>query len=221
MVIGLDEDEFPWSLEKEPFADYRYPKEVKPLNKHLKAEIARRQMAYGFDKDVRPKNWKKDKLEEWLTNNPIPESELDDLSFLKEELSALEEKSDKKQKPQLKWVKGPTTPPGEFPNISVFRQELKNKIPPGRKVIADDGYKGEPERISLRNEFDPREIAEFKERVMARHETFNQRLKNFNCLSQRFRHGIERHKVSFEAVCVIVMMYEMEYGGTSLFDPYL
>lgn len=122
-------------------------------------------------------------------------------------------------KPQLKWVKGPT-PPGEFPDISVFRQELKNKIPPGRKVIADDGYKGEPDIISLRNEFDPREIAEFKERVMARHETFNQRLKNFNCLSQRFRHGIERHKVSFEAVCVIVM-YEMTYGGASLFDPYL
>ena len=92
MVFGLDEDEFPWSLEKEPFTDYRYPKEVKPLNKHLKAEIARRQMAYGFGKDVRPKNWKKDKLEEWLTNNPIPESESDDLSFLKEELSALEEK---------------------------------------------------------------------------------------------------------------------------------
>lgn len=122
-------------------------------------------------------------------------------------------------KPKLVWVKGPT-PPGLFNDVSVFRQELKNKIPPGKKVVADEGYRGEPEIISCRNELDPREIAEFKERVMSRHETFNQRLKNFNCLSTRFRHGVESHKAAFEAVCAIIM-YEIENGGTSLFDPYL
>lgn len=121
-------------------------------------------------------------------------------------------------KPKLKWVNGPT-PPGQFNDIAVFRQKLKGMLPAGKKVIADDGYKGEANLISTRNELDPREIAKFKERVMSRHETFNQRLKNFNCLSHRFRHGIERHKVSFEAVCAVVM-YDIEYGDTTLFDPY-
>lgn len=74
--------------------------------------------------------------------------------------------------------------------------------------------------ISTHNEFDSKEFAYFKERVKARHETFNQRLKNFDCLSTKFRHGIDNHKEAFEAVCVIVM-YEIENGGSSLFDPYL
>ena len=120
--------------------------------------------------------------------------------------------------PKLVWVYGPT-PPGLHPDISVFRQRLKTKLPVGKKVIGDEGYRGEPDFISTKNEFDPREIAEFKERVLAHHETFNQRLKNFNCLTTKFRHGIENHKSAFEAVCAIVM-YEIESGGTSLFDPY-
>ena len=54
---------------------------------------------------------------------------------------------------------------------------------------------------------------------MARHETFNQHLKTFDCLMTKFCHGIENHKSAFEAVCAITM-YEIESGGTTLFDPY-
>ena len=87
-------------------------------------------------------------------------------------------------------------------------------------MIADDGYRGEPDFISTQNYFDPREIAEFKERVLAHHESFNQRLKTFNCLTTKFRHGIENHEVALlKAICAIIM-YEIESGGTSLFDPY-
>ena len=68
------------------------------------------------------------------------------------------------------------------------------------------------------NLFDPRDMAEFKQRVLARHESFNQRLKSFRCLTTKFRHGIDDHKVAFEAVCVITI-YEME-NGSPLFDPY-
>jgi hypothetical protein len=35
-------------------------------------------------------------------------------------------------------------------------------------VIGDEGYSGEPDYISTKNEFDPRESAELKERVLAR-----------------------------------------------------
>lgn len=121
-------------------------------------------------------------------------------------------------KPKLVWVNGPI-PPGLHPDISIFRQKLKKKIPKDRRVVGDEGYRGEPDIISTQNDFDPRELAEFKERVLARHESFNQRLKNFDCLTTKFRHGIENHKSAFEAVCAIIM-YEIESGGMTLFDPY-
>jgi hypothetical protein len=53
----------------------------------------------------------------------------------------------------------------------------------------------QPDFISTKNEFDPREIAEFKEPVLAHHETFNQRLKNFDCLTAKFQHRIENHSL--------------------------
>ena len=53
-------------------------------------------------------------------------------------------------------------------------------------------------------------------RARARHETFNGRIKNFGCLDDRFRHGMEKHKICFEAVCVIVQ-YQLE-NGSPLFD---
>lgn len=121
-------------------------------------------------------------------------------------------------KPQVAWVYGPT-PPGQFNDLTVFRQKLKAEIPPGKKVIADRGYIGEPDVISTQNDFDPIELAEFKWRALARHESFNQRLKNFACLTTKFRHGKENHKIAFEAICAIVS-YEME-NGDALFDPYL
>ena len=107
-----------------------------------------------------------------------------------------------------------------YNDVEVFRQALKGRIPNGRRVIADRGYRGESDVISTHNEFDSRDMAEFKDRVLCRHETFNQRLKTYDCLTSRYRHGISSHEQSFKAVCVIVM-YEIENGGTSLYDPYL
>jgi hypothetical protein len=121
-------------------------------------------------------------------------------------------------KSQLAWINGPF--PAATHDIEVFRRGLKEKVPVGKRVIGDAGYTGEPDLISTQNDFDPREIAEFKERVLSRHETFNARIKNYNCLTTKFRHGVENHKVAFEAVCVIVM-YEIDNGSQSpLLDPY-
>ena len=86
-------------------------------------------------------------------------------------------------------------------------------------LIGDKGYRGEPEFVSTSNEFDPKEIADFKNRASARHETFNQRLKTFKCLTEKFRHGVSNHKVAFEAVCVITI-YQLENGSISLLDAY-
>ena len=119
---------------------------------------------------------------------------------------------------KLAWVQGPS-PPGLKNDLSVFREALKYALPAGKRCFGDKGYRGEPDYISTQNEHDIREVAEFKERVLSRHKNFNQRLKCFNILKNRFRHNIEQHKAAFESVCAIVM-YELESGGTSLLEPY-
>jgi hypothetical protein len=90
------------------------------------------------------------------------------------------------------------------------------KIPAGKKVIGDKGYRGEKAIISTPNSHDPEDVRHFKSRVRARHESFNAKIKNFACLDVRFRHGIVKHRICFEAVCVIVQ-YQLE-NGSPLFD---
>jgi hypothetical protein len=123
---------------------------------------------------------------------------------------------------RLVWVNGPF-PAGQN-DITIYRKPngLKSKIPANKRVIADEGYKGEAQ-ISTRNPFDSRAVKKFMSRVKARHETFNGRLKHFKILDERFRHGkdqhktvIEKHKAVFEAICVVVQ-YEME-NGHPMFD---
>ena len=103
-------------------------------------------------------------------------------------------------------------------DITIFRQKdgLKSKIPTGKRAIGDSGYKGEPETVSVRNSLDSYAVKKFKSRARARHENFNGRIKNFKILDERFCHGIEKHQVVFEAVCVITQ-YELE-NGSPLFD---
>lgn len=105
-------------------------------------------------------------------------------------------------------------------DLTNFRAKLMEETPDGKKYIGDDGYCGEPQYISTRNELDPREVAVFKERVMSRHETFNQKIKTYACLTKKFRTGKLKHKTAFEAVCVLVS-YDLECGALTLFDPYL
>ena len=117
---------------------------------------------------------------------------------------------------QLVWINGPFAAGSN--DIRNFNEEngLKSKIPPGKKVITDRVYSSEIDVCSIPNDLDTPEVNEFKRRARARHETFNKRIKNFNILSNTFRHGLHLHQMVFEAVCVI-MQFEME-NGYPLFD---
>jgi len=112
------------------------------------------------------------------------------------------------------WINGPFQASDN--DLIIFRRGLKNKIPDGRFGIADGGYKGE-EKLILSSRFDTEELRRFKSRAKARQESFNKRLKQFSCLSDRFRHDWKaKHKICFEAVCVIGQ-YQLE-NGFELFD---
>ncbi|CAB9530689.1 unknown protein [Seminavis robusta] len=125
-------------------------------------------------------------------------------------------------KPQVAWVRGPI-PPGAYNDIKTFKMKLMEKmetILPEKRIVGDKGYRGAKHIISTRNEFDPEEIAEWKDRVLARQESFNESIKCFKVCRDIFRHGVENHSIAFEAV-LCVIQYSINEGSYMLFDPYL
>ena len=123
---------------------------------------------------------------------------------------------------QCVFIDGPF-PAGSFNDIAAFRSKLKSVIRAGKKVVVDGGFPPNPKSerelkmLALpRQGYGGKEFRNFKSRVRCRHETFNSRLKFYSCLSQVFRHGVEKHKHAFEAVCVTVQ-YEMD-NGAPIFD---
>jgi len=116
---------------------------------------------------------------------------------------------------RLVWIKGPHRS-GSGTDLTRYKAPngLKSKIPAGKKVIADRIYKDPT--CSVRNRLDSPQVKDFKRRARARHENFNGRLKIFEVLANKFRHGFQKHKECFEAVCVITQ-YELEHGHP-LFD---
>jgi hypothetical protein len=119
--------------------------------------------------------------------------------------------------PKCVWIYGPHR--GAEHDMTIFRQELKQKIKPWKRIIGDRGYiSSQPDEriLSTPNKFDSKELAKFKSRARLRQETFNGRLKNFRALKETYRHAQEKHRYVMEAVCVTVQ-YQMD-NGSPIFD---
>ena len=118
------------------------------------------------------------------------------------------------------WCFGPTQP-GAYNDLSVYRLALKQEMQrmPDRRIIADGIYNDEEDVISQKDELDPRELQEFKDRALSRHEKFNGLLKNFNILNSKFRHGRDNHVVAFEAVAYLCQI-QLDNGSVALFDAW-
>lgn len=124
-------------------------------------------------------------------------------------------------KPKVIWIHGPKQP-GKYNDLEVFRMKLKQEMMeklPGRKGLADKGYKGEEDLLCMRNEFDPTELAEYKDRSLARQEVFNGFLKKFEVLRGTWRHIKISHGDALRACCLLTQ-YQLDAGTKHLFDPY-
>jgi hypothetical protein len=102
---------------------------------------------------------------------------------------------------------------GPFPaatnDLTIFRSKLEAMIPDGSKAIADSAYRSS-EKVSVSCSHDSPELRRFKSRARARQESFWRRLKCFKCLGERYHHPIDKHRMIFEAVCVVVQ-YQFEH----------
>mmetsp|Transcript_32564 Transcript_32564/g.55538 ORF Transcript_32564/g.55538 Transcript_32564/m.55538 type:complete len:170 (+) Transcript_32564:62-571(+) len=125
-------------------------------------------------------------------------------------------------------VRGPDYPSTH--DITVFRggttdedindrdqNALYFQLEEGHKCVADSGYAGEPEKIVMTQDEHPKDFEEFLARCKNRQETFHWRLKAFNILGGRFRHGIsvehrmELHRMAVDVI-VGVIQYDYENG---------
>lgn len=98
------------------------------------------------------------------------------------------------------WVYGPIRC-GEMNDLSIFRSNLKRLLAPGEMVEADAIYRSDS-RVRGPNDCVSRADKSAKSRARARHETVNRRLKQFGCLKQRYRHGLQKHRQVFTAAAV-------------------
>ena len=79
---------------------------------------------------------------------------------------------------------------------------LLDLIPNGKRAIVDGGY-ANCEKLSGYNQFESDFTKDFKKRAKARQETVNKRLKDWNVLDHRFRHGVPKFESCFTSVAVL------------------
>jgi hypothetical protein len=103
------------------------------------------------------------------------------------------------------WIHGPF-PCGPWPDLKIFRSNLKNRLCPGEMVEANNGYRGEPRKVHTADDCRSRVDRRAKETARARHETVNKRFKRWGCLKQQFHHELCNHKTDFAAVAVCTQL---------------
>ena len=102
------------------------------------------------------------------------------------------------------------------------KSALYHQLPKGKKAVADSGYEGMPEKVTITRHGQSKELKQFLGRVKNRQESMHTQLKLFNCLYHCFRHGkstqdkMDLHKMCVESVLVIVQ-YDVE-NGSPIFD---
>lgn len=118
---------------------------------------------------------------------------------------------------KLVWINGPFKAGKN--DIGMFRSDdgLESRIPDNMLALGDSAYKSS-KKATYKKRSDSKDLHDFKNRALARHETFNGKIKTFRCLENRWRHCIKKHKSVLEAVCVLVQ-YDME-NGHPLFEVY-
>lgn len=99
---------------------------------------------------------------------------------------------------RIVWVNGPYKC-GNFPDNKIFIDNMKNNLLPNEYVVADRGY---TDNKCIGPDVSPCHF-DVHRRTRARHETVNERLKNFNVVHHVFRHDLSKHADCFHAVAQI------------------
>ena len=133
-------------------------------------------------------------------------------------------------RPAIVWVNGGF--PASTHDITIFRGGKKGEndkwdkkalyfqVPEGKRGVGDSGYAGESAHIAITRPEQTKAFKKFQARAKSRQEVFHARLKSFNVLKYRFRHGkiggaqgkIDLHRSVVEAIAVLIQ-YDYENGN--------
>ena len=117
------------------------------------------------------------------------------------------------------WVNGPF-PAGTWVDITIFRHGLIAHLLPWEMVEADDGYRGQSNKIRTKHEAGVTlEQYRAKGAARARHETINGRFKIFDILTKPWRHDRNQHWFVVRAIAVITQLSLMERPAFSVTYP--
>lgn len=111
-------------------------------------------------------------------------------------------------------------PCGSWPDITVFRDQLINKLSRNEMVEADRGYRGEPTKIRLPGDCWTERDKAMKQRARACQESVNRRLRQFKILGTKYRHSLKNHRSVFRAVAVITQVNINTGNGLFFVDYY-
>ena len=100
------------------------------------------------------------------------------------------------------WINGPYEC-DLWPEIKIFWDSFLSFLDQNECAEADDGYIGEaPQYVKSPKSFtNPSEGLQMQQRVCSRHETVNNRFKQWSYLSQKFCHDIIKHAEVFSGCC--------------------
>jgi DDE superfamily endonuclease len=119
-------------------------------------------------------------------------------------------------RPKCVFIGGPFR--GGMGDLDMFRDSgLMDKMKAQGKIcIADRGFRSkhvhERQHFSFPEAMDSKPLNNFKARARCRQETYNRRLKHFQCLSSTFTNGFGKHGIALRAVAVMVQ-YQMDNGS--------
>lgn len=99
------------------------------------------------------------------------------------------------------WICG-HYPAGSYPDVVIFRDDLKHRLCEGESVITDNGYRD----AKAMKQLDAPGKEDYHRAVRGRHEGVNGRLKRFKVLTTPFRHEKDLHGICFFAVANIVQV---------------
>lgn len=102
---------------------------------------------------------------------------------------------------EIVWAYG-GVPCGEYSDLRLAREVFVYELDLNEKAIADRGYKDGNFFITPDNSPSYPKI----KRILARHETINRRLKQWKCLSTKFRHPLFHHPKCFHAIICITQI---------------
>ena len=120
------------------------------------------------------------------------------------------------------WVNGPY-PCGAWPDIKIAKDILYDMFNENEMALGDSGYKDGGFRFKTPSGLNNNE-SRMHSIARARHETCNRRMKQFQCISRKFRHNINKHSICFYAVANLTQLmiennqplFEVSYSETMI-----